>query len=154
MAELALERRRSGAASLAVPAAWDVLVDVDPSTPLVAVEPVRTTFRANVVVTRTTLAGLSFRDWQVGTDELLARTLHSYRLLDLERLAVAGRAGGRRLAHHLTADGAALVLEQWCVVVDGAGWAVTSTVDVERYDLLTDVSAAMAASFEIEGEGA
>jgi len=148
--ELELVRRRSGPATLLVPTGWDVLVDVEPGTPLVAVEPDRQSWRANVVLTRTELEGLSFRDWQVGTDELLARTLHDYRLLDLERLTVAGRDGGRRLAHHVTAKGVAVVLEQWCVAVGAVGWALTSTVDVERHDLLTDVAAACAASLEIE----
>jgi hypothetical protein len=148
--ELELVRWRVGTVTLAAPAGWDVLVDVEPGTPLVAVEPDRPGWRANLVLTRTELEGLSFRDWQVGTDELLARTLPEYRLLDLERLAVAGRDGGRRLAHHVTAEGVAVVMEQWCVAVGAVGWALTSTVDVERHDLLTDVAAACAASLEIE----
>ena len=149
MAELALVRWCCEGASLDVPTGWGVLVDVGPGTALIAVEPDRQGFRANLVVTRTRLDGLRFRDWQVGTDELLARTLREYQLIDLERLAVAGRPGGRRLAHHVAADGEAVVLEQWCVAADGIGWALTSSVDVERHDALTDVAAACAASLEV-----
>jgi len=151
VAESPLVYRRACEASLAVPGDWEVLVDVEPGTALVAVEPDRPGFRANLVVSRTPLDGLSFRDWQVGTDELFARSLHEYQVLDLERLTVAGRPGGRRLAHHVTSRRDAVVLEQWCVDVNGVGWALTATVDVERYDAVADLIAECAGSFELAG---
>lgn len=138
----------AGVAVLA-PAGWEQVDVPDPGTPLVVVEPRDDGFRANLVVTRTDLAGMSFRDWQVGTDELLARTLTEHHLIDLERLTVAGRPGGRRLVHHVAPSGAAVVLEQWCTVVGGIGWALSATVDVERSGALAGVLASCAAGFVI-----
>jgi hypothetical protein len=136
---------------LASPEGWDVLTNAGDETPLVAIEPPHEGFRANVVVTRNPVGGLTFRDWQNGTDEMLPTVLDDYLLIDLEELAVAGHPGGRRLAHYAGPDGAALVMEQWFALVDGTGWTLTATTDALRYSTMADEFAAVAASLNLEG---
>ena len=84
---------------------------------------------------------------------MLPQMLTDYLLLDLERCQVAGRPGGRRLAHHLTLDGVAVTMEQWFTTVDGVGWTLTATVDSFRYDEQAELLARAAAGLEI-GAGA
>src|SRR5206468_177335 len=72
-----------------------------------------------------------------------------YLLLDLERLPVAGLPGGRRLARHVSPEGVDLTMEQWFVLVDGAGITVTATVDSWRYDAVTDELTAHALSLAL-----
>jgi hypothetical protein len=97
---------------------------------------------ANLVVTNSLLNGLTFRDWQVGTEELLARTLPDYRVIDLERVNQRdGQAtAGRRIAHHLAADGHALTLDQWFVANNrGVGYTLSFTLPTRRYANLVDL---------------
>ena len=135
--------------SAAVPPGWVVVPDPPEGATLVALEPEGPStagrFRGNVVVTSVSTGGLGFRDWQVGTEELLARVLADYQVIDLERLEVGGRRAGRRLAHHLHAeDGRALTMEQWFVLADGVGHTLTATVPTPRYAELADVVATAA----------
>jgi hypothetical protein len=136
---------------LTLPAGWEVLDDDTGQTVLVAREPADTEhpdrFRANLVVTATPVGDLSFRDWQAGTDELLPRVLTDYLPVDLEKLEVAGHAGGRRLAHHASPDGEALPMEQWFTLVGDVGHTLTATVETWRYDELADLCAAVARSW-------
>jgi hypothetical protein len=136
---------------LSLPPGGEVLGDDTGQPVLIAREPVDAErpdrFRANVVLTATPVAGLSFRDWQAGTDELLPRTLDDYLPVDLEKLDVAGRPGGRRLAHHASPDGRALTMEQWFTLVDDVGHTLTATVETWRYDELADLCAAVARSW-------
>jgi hypothetical protein len=132
----------------AAPGTWETVTPPGPDITWVAREPVDPSdpsrFRANLVLTAVTTAGMSFRDWQAGTDELLPRVLDDYLLVDLERLEVGGRPGGRRLAHHAGPGGEALTMEQWFVLVDDVGHTLTATVDTWRYDELADVCAEVA----------
>jgi hypothetical protein len=145
----------AGHARLPLPADWNVLPDPAPGT-AVAVEPASSAddgFATNLVLSADDNTGLSFRDWQVATDELLPRMLTDYLLLDLERCDVAGQPGGRRLAHHVTPDGAAVTMEQWFTSVSGVGWTLTATVDSFRYDELADLLTRSAADLMIvEGD--
>ncbi len=134
-----------------LPHGWRELGDAAPGT-AVAVEPAEASaggFGSNLVLSSADNADLSFRDWQVTTDQLLPRMLTDYLLLDLERCLVAGRPGGRRLAHHLTPDGVAVTMEQWFTAVDGVGWTLTATVDSFRYDEQAELLAQAAAGLEI-----
>lgn len=133
-----------------VPPGWEVVDTAVDGTVLIAREPVGPElgrFRANLVHTAVTLAGLDFRSWQQGTDELLPRVLHDYLLVDLERLDVGPRRVGRRLAHHVAADGAAVTMEQWFTGTDDVGHTLTATVETWRYDELADLCATAAATW-------
>lgn len=129
--------------SVPVPEGWETTT-VPESDSAVAVEPGEGTdgFRASLVLTVVDNGGLSFRDWQVATDEMLPRVLDDYLLLDLERRTVAGRPGGRRLASHLAAGGVTVTMEQWFALVgpgDSLGCTLTATVETRRYDELADL---------------
>jgi len=134
-----------------VPDGWDKVARPQAGTLWTAVEPLDLEqperFRANLVLTCDSLAGLTFRDWQVGTDEVLPRMLHDFRLIDLERLELDGQAGGRRLAHHLDHAARALTMEQWFVAGDDLGWTLTATVETWFYDALADRLAEVAATW-------
>lgn len=144
-----------GAAGLTLPAGWEVLDDPTGETVLVAREPADSErpdrFLANLVVTAVPVGGLDFRNWQAGTDELLPRVLADYLPVDLEKIDVGGRPGGRRLAHHASPDGAALTMEQWFVLVDDVGHTLTATVETWRYDELADLCAQVAATWQPGG---
>ncbi|MGH8868435.1 MAG: hypothetical protein ACRDYU_10610 [Actinomycetes bacterium] len=147
----------AGGASLPVPDGWEVLRNPEDGVAMVAVEPPRTAdgvdlFRANLVLTDVPTGGLGFRDWQKGTDELLPRVLHDYLLLDLERRRVGGHEGGRRLAHHVSADGVSLTMEQWFACVAGVGFTLTATVDTWRYDEVADFLSAVADGLTLPAE--
>lgn len=133
------------------PPGWEVVPETPPGVVWAAREPARPdragAFRANLVLTTDDTGSLSFRDWQVGTDELLPRQLDDYLLVDLERLDIDGHPGGRRLAHHAGPDGAALTMEQWFVLADGRGHTLTATVETWGYDELADLFAEVAASW-------
>lgn len=139
-----------------LPSGWEPIEDSSGQTVLVAREPLDPAwperFHATIVVTAVPGNGIGFRDWQQGTEELLPRVLDDYLLVDLERLAVDGHPGGRRLAHHASPDGRALTMEQWFTIVDDAGHTLTATIETWRYDELADVCAAVAASWRPGGE--
>jgi hypothetical protein len=134
------------------PAGWEVLPDPPPGAVWAAREPLDPTdperFRANLVLTADDIGTLSFRDWQAGTDELLPRMLDDYLVVDLERLELDGRPGGRRLAHHAGPTGEALTMEQWFVLAGSSGHTLTATVETWRYDELADVCAAIAHAWQ------
>lgn len=136
---------------LRLPDDWEILDEPPQGTVLVAREPEEPAdparFRANVVVTALSTGGLGFRDWQTGTEELLAKILDDYLVVDLERILVDGVAGGRRLAHHGGPADEALTMEQWFVLLDGVGHTLTATVETLRYDELADRCAAIAGSW-------
>jgi hypothetical protein len=144
----------SGCARVPLPAGWRELDDAAHGT-AVAVESDGSEggFRSNLVLSWAENADLSFRDWQVATDQMLPRMLTDYLLLDLERRQIAGRPGGRRLAHHVSPDGVAVTMEQWFTAADGIGWTLTATVDSFRYDEQAELLARAAAGLEI-GAGA
>jgi hypothetical protein len=73
--------------------------------------------------------------------------LDDYLLVDLERLVVDGRPGGRRLAHHVDQAGRALTMEQWFVADDQVGWTLTATVETWSYDAVADELAEVAAAW-------
>ncbi|NYD58043.1 hypothetical protein BKA08_002281 [Nocardioides marinisabuli] len=108
----------------------------------------RGSFRANLVLTCDDLHGLSFRDWQVGTAQLLPRTLRDYHLIEIERLRIDDLPGGRRLAHHVDLEGRALTMEQWFVREDDRhAWSLTATFETWSYDALADCCADVAAAW-------
>lgn len=145
-----VEHPGSGA-RMSVPEEWEVLTGEDSDT-VIALEPQAegdADFRANLVLSVVDNDGMSFRDWQTATDEVLPAMLQDYLLLDLEKRSVAGSAGGRRLAHHVSPGGVALTMEQWFTVVDGVGFTLTATVDSWRYDQWADELAALAERLEL-----
>lgn len=134
-----------------VPRGWDKLARPYEGTVWSAAQPADLDqpdrFRANLVLTLDALGGLTFRDWQVGSDEILPRMLQDYLLVDLERLEVDGHPGGRRLAHHVDRAARALTMEQWFVADDDRGWTLTATVETWSYDELADELAEVAAAW-------
>ena len=104
-------------------------------------------FRANAVLTCDDTTGMSFRDWQVATDQVLPRVLADYLLIDLEKLDVDARPGGRRLAHHVDDSGRALTMEQWFTLEGDRGWTLTATCETWSYDDLAEVFADLAAGW-------
>ncbi|GAA4364204.1 hypothetical protein [Nocardioides caricicola] len=132
---------------LTAPDGWEVVTEPAVGTRLVAAEPEHGGFRANLVVTSVACGGLSFSEWQAGTDVVLGRTLDRYLVIDLERVAVAGHPGGRRLAHHVGPTGEALTMEQWFTAVDDVGHTLTATVPTSRYLDLSDTMGRAAASW-------
>lgn len=134
-----------------IPSGWDKVARSRPGTVWAAVEPVDLdrpdAFRANLVLTCDALGGLTFRDWQVASDEVLPTMLDDFVLVDLERIELDGRPGGRRLAHHVDQAARALTMEQWFVADDDLGWTLTATVETWSYDALADDLAAVAAAW-------
>lgn len=101
-------------------------------------------FTPNVVVTAEPLPeGTGLREWQRGVDLLLPRSLHDYVLLDLEHVELAGRRAVRRLAHHVTEHGDAVVLEQWAAPFDGPAGPVGLTVSATTPALAPALGAAL-----------
>ena len=132
------------------PTGWDVL-PMKPPDRLIVVEPEGLEgFRANLVLTVMDNGGISFRDWQAGTDELLPQQLQSYQLLDLERIELGGHPGGRRLAQHVVSGPTPVTMEQWFALVGGRGYTLTGTVDSFRYDEVADVFTSAVASLHFE----
>ena len=150
-------RLQLGAASVAVPGDWECgTVDVTPDI-VHAREPAHPTapeaFRANAVLVREDLGDLDFRAWQAAVDEVIPSTLTDYLLIDLEHVEVAGRPGGRRLAHHVERGGRAVVMEQWFTCEGRTGYTVTTTIDVHRFDLLADLMSQVGSSLRVEVGG-
>lgn len=104
-------------------------------------------FRANAVLTCDDTTGMSFRDWQVATDEVMPRALADYLVIDLEKLDVDAIPGGRRLAHHVDHSGRALTMEQWFTLDGDRGWTLTATCETWAYDDLAEVFADLAAGW-------
>lgn len=140
-----------GGVTFLAPEGW-AGAELDPAlgqAALAVLEPDDGAFRANLVLTVVDNGGLSFRDWQARTDEVLPGELADYLLLDLEKMTVLGRPGGRRLACHRGPDGDALVMEQWFADVDGVGVTLTATTPSLRYADLAPELAASAASLSL-----
>lgn len=118
---------------------------------VVALEPDRTDggFRANLVLTVVENGGLSFRDWQAKTDQMLPLLLRDYSLVDLERLAVTGHPGGRRRARHVAPSGALVLTNQWFTAVGDLGITLSATADVSSFGALRTLFAQAAATLTI-----
>lgn len=112
-------------------------------------EPAEGGVRANLVLTAVETGGRSFRDWQNVTEVQLPNELADYLVLDLHAFQIDGRAAGSRLAHHVDAQGRALVMEQVFTEVDGLGLTLTATVDALRYPVVADEMAACCASLRV-----
>ena len=138
-------------AAFTPPNGWELVDEPPAGVDIIAIEPPDPAdpgrFRGNFVLTVSTTGGLSFSDWQNGTDELLPQVLEDYVLVDLERLDIQGYPAGRRLAHHAGPGGQALTMEQWFTQIDDVGYTLTATVETFRYDALADVLAATATSW-------
>ncbi|GAA4873308.1 hypothetical protein [Serinicoccus chungangensis] len=137
-------------ATFEAPDGWQV-EDTGRPEVLVVLEPERPGggVRANLVLTAVGTGGRSFRDWQNGTEALLPQELSDYLVLDLHAVEVDGRPAGTRLAHHVDAEGRALVLEQRFTEADGLGLTLTATVDVLRYPLVAEELSACCASLRL-----
>lgn len=96
-------------------------------------------FRASLVMTAEALGDVDFATWQNDAEALEAAALQDFRLIDREKISIAGHPGGRRVAHHVDGSGRAVVLCQWFTLVNATGWTLSGTVDAPRYDLVADV---------------
>ncbi|MGC1208798.1 MAG: hypothetical protein WA880_12665 [Ornithinimicrobium sp.] len=106
-------------------------------------------FRANIVLTVVNNGSMTFGRWQARTDRLLPIMLDGYEVIDLERLAVCGRPGGRRMARHRAPCGLVVVFNQWFVSIDGVGITLTGTVDAPSFPLFNPAFERAAASLTI-----
>lgn len=106
-------------------------------------------FRANLALTVLDNADLTFGQWQRASDEALPLLLNGYELLDVQKVRVAGRPGGRRLARHLSASGGVLVMQQWFTILGHLGVTLTATCDMGSYRLLLPQMRAAAASLAL-----
>jgi hypothetical protein len=135
-----------------VPASWSVYLDPEPSVSLICLEPPDDDpggFNANLVLTVSDLAGMSFSHWQSTTERALHSALNDYFVIELERLHVLGAPGGRRLAHHTTPAGVPVTLEQWFSCLNGSGYTLTLTIDTPRYTPAATILADIAASIRL-----
>ena len=136
--------------ALPLPATWLRVESPGPPVALVALEPPHDGFRASLVVTVEALPeGGDLEHWQAGSDELLARTLTDYLLIDREHLQRDGRTRVvRRLAQYLQQDSVAVTVEQWAQTAAGRGYTLTATVATMAYDSLADLFDQVAGRFE------
>lgn len=141
-----MSRHDLAGCALELPDDWEILPSPDEQR-LIGLEPSRgDDFRANLVLTVVDNGGLSFRDWQVGSDQLLPTQLLAYRLLDLERIELSGHAGGRRLAEHVVDGVTPVTMEQWFALIGRTGCTLTATVSTWRYDDQADALAEIAST--------
>lgn len=147
--ELLTHRHPQAGFSISLPASWERVEDPKEGVALVAVEPDREEgFRANVVVTCEELpTGVDLDAWQGSAEELLARTLDDFLLVDRERLELDGRAVLRRLAHHAMEGTQAVTLEQWAMVHESMGYTLSASIGTLAYDSLADLFAEMGRTF-------
>lgn len=140
-------------ASFDAPDGWQVEETGRPEV-LVVLEPEQGEgdVRANLVLTVVSTGGRSFRDWQNGTEVLLPQELADYLLIDLHAVEIDGRPAGSRLAHHVDAQGRALVMEQVFTQVGDLGVTLTATVDVVRHPVVAEELAACCASLRVGQE--
>ncbi len=136
--------------SLPLPRTWLRVERPEPPVALVALEPPHDGFRASLVVTVEALPeGGDLERWQAGSDELLARTLTDYLLIDREHVQRDGRTVVvRRLAQYLHQDSVAVTVEQWAQTAAGRGYTLTATVATMAYDSLADLFDQVAGRFE------
>jgi hypothetical protein len=136
--------------SLPLPTTWPRLERPGPPAALVALEPPHDGFRASLVVTVEALPeGGDLERWQAGSDELLARTLSDYLLINREHLQRDRRTVVvRRLAQYLYQDSVAVTVEQWAQTAAGRGYTLTATAATMAYDSLADLFAKVADRFE------
>lgn len=126
------------AVSVALPASWVRTPDLPVGVAVIAHEPPPPVpgFAASVVLTVDLLADdADVRRWQRGSEEHLGRVLERYTLVDVEEAVVAGRAGIRRLAHHVV-DGTSVSMVQWAFVEAAAGYTLTGTSSTLVHHLL------------------
>lgn len=139
-----------GRFALAVPDGWEVADEPYPGVPLLLLAPADDGFRMNVLLTEDRLdPGTTLRDWQLGTDLLLARTLNDYLLIDLEHVELGGHPGVRRLAAYVAEGGHAVTTEQWAVLAGRSGWTLTATVATMAYPSAREILAEIAAGVRI-----
>lgn len=139
-----------GRFSLPIPPGWEIHGEPRVTLPLLMAAPHEGGGpQANILVTVSELpAEMTFRDWQLGTDDLLARTLVEFQLLDLEHVTLGGLPGVRRLACH-NAGGQAVTMEQWATAFGTRGLAVTATVATDVFDAFADDLSSIAAGLQI-----
>lgn len=147
MTECRLVHARSGV-SCPRPSGW-ATVQID-DVGVAARQPARAqAFRASLVLTVLDNAGLTFSQWQAGTDRLLPIALTDYELIDLRRCVVAGRSGGQRLARHRAPDDRVVVLHQWFCAVGGVGVTLSATCEVRSYREVSEHARVAAAGLRL-----
>lgn len=134
--------------SLPLPDGWERAEDT-PGVALVAVEPERDgRFRSNVVVTIEQLPpGTTLQAWEEGGDALLPRMLDRYLRLDDDRVGLGEHQARRTLAHHTTAEGHAVTMQQWTLVAGACGYTLTASTRTLDFDQVADLFTALAEGF-------
>lgn len=84
-------------------------------------------FSPNVVLSEGSQGTDDLRSWQIAVDQMLAERLDGYLCLSLERTALVGQDGVRRVATY-TDHGFGRALVQYGAIVDGAALSLTGTV--------------------------
>lgn len=140
-----------GTLSLELPTTWQTLDDPPAGVALLALAPTPSSgIRPNLVLTVDDVSGTAgLRDWQQGSDRLMAGTLSGYLLLDLERVMLAGADGVRRLAHHVVDHRASVTMEQWAFVHADRGLTLTGSVATPDYPAVASDLRACAESLDL-----
>ncbi len=134
---------------LTPPPGWTANTPAPDGTRFAAVAPADGgSLRPNAVVTvDDDPAGDTLADWQLATEAALDATLTRYLLLDLEHVLIEGHAGVRRLAAHVAPDGTAVTIEQWAVLLRGAGHTLTMSVPTFGFSAWLPLLRSMAATW-------
>jgi hypothetical protein len=127
---------------------WDATSDTPAPIAAIALEPLDgQPFRASMVLTIDELPdGLDLNRWQKGAEIMRAQRSDDWLLIDLERLAVAGRPGARRLGTFAAPGGLSVTIEQWMTVIEGHGVTLTTTSATLAYHLYAPILQAYARS--------
>lgn len=148
--------RAIGSCLLGLDPTWETVERPHDAILLISVEPPREDgeFRANHVVSIHSFEmAVTLRDWQISSDFQLDQHLSGYLLVDLEHAEVGGHPGIRRLATYESDEGRSLTMVQWCALVEGRGYELTSTVSTLAYPRLAENLEAVANTWRIHPEG-
>ena len=125
-----------------IPAGWEVSEHVE-GTALVAVEPPREQphLRASVVVTVELIGDEPAAAWEERSVAALADSFNRLlRVIDDERVTIAGHDARRVLSHYVHGRFGGVCLDQWMLAADGAGFVVSCTTAALEYDDLWDLT--------------
>lgn len=124
-----------GGVTCAVPDDWDEIPVETPDVLYVSrqVDLPLTGFRANMVLTISTLEDLSLAAWQGQNEMAMARTLTGFQLLDRAETNLAGRPAIYRLGTYINSEGAELTVQQWSARQGDSGLSLTITCATDDF---------------------
>lgn len=131
---------------LELPDGLEVILELPPT---LALEPGREwDFQPTCVVTAEPRPqGLGLEEWVDGGLDIQERSLVAARLIDRQPDEIAGVPAQRTLAHHVAGDHA-VTLEQWWLLEERRGWALSASCATLDYDGVADAFGRLAASFD------